>query len=440
MKKIKYLFYSLFCFSLSLTNVFASGIEMNATSKTITKGTNITVTAKFTSSNSIFFTEGTLTCKGSGVNKSQSLKDDDMSDGKTVKSFSLSITPTEAGKVICSISSAKLTDSSSSSWIDVSANDLVITVNNPVQKPVVPKVKSSNNYLSSLTVEGYELDRAFDKETLEYNVTLEPFTKSISINAQTENDSATVKGTGTLEVNDIENKYEVVVTAEDGSKRSYVINATLKVLKELSVSIDNKKYSIVREENRIEPLTGYERKDISIFGEDVLAYYNDVTKLCLVVLSDEEGNLDYYIYDDGKYSKYMEVNFSGLRLCLLDSTNKNDFNEIEMEIGEEKIKAYTLSLKNKDNTTYAMDEEINNYYLVYAMSVNTGNKGYYLVDKKENTAISYDESLFLDILDDNDDNYKTYFFIALGCFGILLIVIACVLIINGKKKKNKFNF
>lgn len=439
MKKIKYIVYGIVCLCFSLTNVYAKGISLNTTSKTITKGTNITITATFNSSNSIFFTEGTLTCKGAGIDKSLSLNSDDMTDGKTSKSFSLSITPTSAGSVTCSISSAKLTDSSSSSWIEVSTSNLVITVNNPVQTTPVPKVKSSNSYLSSLTIDGYELDKSFDKEVLEYNVSLKPFTKSIDIYAQTENDNASVSGIGTFDVTEVENKYEIVVTAEDGSKRTYIINATLEVLKELEVEIDNKIYNIVREEGLLEEIEGYYRKDIEIESESILSYYNDKTNLSLVILSDEEDNKAYYIYNNGKYTRYIEFNYSGLRLCLLDNNEQNDFNEVEMVVGEENIKAYTLKLKNKNNTTYALDEEFNNYYLIYAMSVNTGNKGYYLVDKKENSAILYNEELFLDVTD-TKDNYKTYFFISLGCFGILLIVIACVLIANSKKKRHKFNF
>ena len=113
-----------------------------------------------------------------------------------------------------------------------------------------------------------------------------------------------------------------------------------------------------------------------------------------------------------------------------------------MIINDDKIKAYQLDTSKK-NTTYALDTDIvSNYYLVYAMNVNTGNKNYYLIDKLENTAIRYDEelnSLFITAKQENN-NYKTYFFIALGAIGIITIVFGINIIISGRKNKNKLNF
>lgn len=443
MKKIKYILFSLICFSLSLTKVFASGIEINVTSSTITKGTNITVTAKFTSSDSIFFTEGTLTCTGSGVNASKSLSNDDMSDGNKSKSFSLSITPSEVGKVTCSIQNAKLTTSASSSWINVSTSSKTITVNAPVVNKTPTKTKSSNNYLSSLTINDYELDKKFDKETLEYNVTINPDNEKITINAQTENNNATVTGLGEITLNPGLNKIEIKVKAENGDIKTYVINATLESYKNIEVTIDNNNYSLVRKEGLIEKLDNYDKTTINIDEEDVLAYYNDKTKYNLVVLKDSNDNYNYYIYDNGKYTLYKEYDFSGTKLFIIDKKmNKDNIVSTTLTIGEDEITAYVID-KNKSNSTYALDNEnVNSYYLVYAMNVNTGNKDYYLIDTKENTTLRYSDELGLfftnDIVNDNT-NYKTYFFIVLIVLGLTILITGITLIIKSKKNKRKYS-
>lgn len=443
MRKIKYLIFSLICFSLMFNKVFASGIEINVTSSTITKGTSITVTAKFTSSESIFFTEGTLACTGAGVNKSVSLNNDDMTDGKLSKSFSLSITPSEVGKVTCSVNNAKLTTASSGSWTSVSTGAKTITVNAPVVNKTPTKTKSSNNYLSSLTIEGYELDKAFNKETLEYNVLIKPDDEEININAQTENNKATVTGLGKISLNPGLNKIEIKVKAENGNLKTYVINATLEEYKEIEVSIDNKKYYLVRKEGLIDPLSNYEKTTINIDNEDVLAYYNEKTKYYLVVLKDENDNYNYYIYENGKYTLYKEYDFSGIKLFIMDKKIDND-NVVSttLNIGEDKVNAYVANL-NKDNATYALDnDKVNDYYLVYAMNVNTGNKDYYLIDNKEKNILRYSDEIGLfftnNIVSDNN-NYKTYFFIALFVFGLTILITGITLIIKGKKNKHKYS-
>lgn len=437
MKKLKYIIYSLLCLNLGLIQVVAASVEMSVTSSTITKGTNITITAKFISDNSIFFTEGTLTCSGAGVNKSQSLNDDDMSKDKTTKSFSLSITPTTTGKVTCSISNARLTDSSSNKWIDVSTNAKTITVNAPTTTKPTTKPKSSNNNLTSLTIDNYELDKTFSKDTLEYNVEIKPEDSTVKVNAQTADSTAKVTGTGEITLNPGTNKIEVKVTAQNGDVKTYVINATLKEYKNIEVEIDNKKYTIVRKNEKKEVLENYQETTITIDEEEILAYHNETTNFTLVLLKDENDNVDYYIYDNGKYTLYKEYDFSGLKLYILALKEKDNLTMSELQLNEDKIKAYILT-NNKNNTTYALQEDEINYYLIYAMNVKTGKEDYYLIDKSENTAIRYTDELNTYLLDTkvDEDNYKLYFYIVLGVLGFSLIVIAIVSMVKKKSKRN----
>lgn len=436
MKKLKYIIFSIICLNLGLIQVAAASIEMSVTSSTITKGTNVIVTAKFVSNSSIFFTEGTLTCSGAGVNKTQSLNDDDMSKDKTSKSFSLNITPTTTGKVTCSISNARLTDSSSSEWINVSTNAKTITVNAPVTTTPSTTTKSSNNNLVSLSIDNYELDKTFSKDTLEYNVEIKPEDLTIKVNAQTADSTAKVTGTGEITLNPGTNKIEVKVTAQNGNVKTYVINATLKEYKNIEVEIDNKKYTIVRK-NDNEALENYQETTVTIDEEEVLAYYNDITKFTLVLLKDENDNIDYYIYNNGKYTLYKEYDFSGLKLYILDLKEKDNLILSELELEDDKIKAYALT-KNKNNTTYALQEDEINYYLIYAMNVKTGKEDYYLIDKLENTALRYTDELNTYLLDTKveEDNYKLYFYIVLGVLGISLVVIAIVSMVKKKSKRN----
>lgn len=437
--KLLMLIFGIVCFMLINTNCYAASASIKSSTNSITKGNNVTITLTVSSDSPLVSIEGTLKCSGAGVNTGEDLRFDDSSNSLYSKTYTLTVKPTSAGTLSCFTEGVRLTEMAKDNWQNIGNKQVNVTVNNPVVIP--PKQYSSNNNLSSLGVEGFEFDKSFNKETVEYNLELPNGTEKINITAKTEDSKAKVTGIGEISVVEGANKIEVKVTAENGNIKTYTINAIVKELDPINVKVDDKDYSIVRKEGILEPLEGFEKSTVKINEEDVLSYYNDVTKYNLVILKDNEGNSNYYLYKDGKYTLYKEYNFSGVRLHLLDSKAPENYVERELTINDEKIKAYQLNT-SKDNTTYALDKDVlSNYYLIYAMNVNTGNENYYLIDKLENTAIRYDKelnNLFLDI--NNDSNYKDYFFIAVGCFGIVLVVFGIITIVNGRKKKNKLNF
>ena len=85
-----------------------------------------------------------------------------------------------------------------------------------------PKAKSSNNFLSSITIEGFNLDPKFDKEVLEYTVLVPAETEKIKVNAQLADSNSKVTGTGEIALKTGLNNLALIVTAENGSKRTYV--------------------------------------------------------------------------------------------------------------------------------------------------------------------------------------------------------------------------
>ena len=79
--------------------------------------------------------------------------------------------------------------------------------------------KSSNNYLESLSID--ELQPTFDKETQEYFINGIKEGQKIKINAVPSENTATVSGTGDIEVKN--NEARIDVTAENGTVRTYFI-------------------------------------------------------------------------------------------------------------------------------------------------------------------------------------------------------------------------
>ena len=214
---------------------------------------------------------------------------------------------------------------------------------NVVNKTTAPTVSySKNNNLSSLEIEGYKLEPEFNKDKLEYTITLPKETYKIKLNAKTEDSKASVSGIGEITLVDGENKLEVKVTAENGNVKTYVIKATVEEPNPINVKIDDKEYTVVRKKDGLTIPTNYRETTIDLSGESVLAFYGEITKYNLVALKDENSNINFYIYDNDTYKLYKELNFNSINIYpyqidddkILNgySKDKMDINGMELEI------------------------------------------------------------------------------------------------------------
>lgn len=86
--------------------------------------------------------------------------------------------------------------------------------------------KNSNNNLSNLSIDGYDIDFASNKTS--YQLTVEYEVNQINIKANTEDSTARVSGTGTKDLNLYTNTFNIVVTAENGSRKTYTIEVIRK--------------------------------------------------------------------------------------------------------------------------------------------------------------------------------------------------------------------
>ena len=80
--------------------------------------------------------------------------------------------------------------------------------------------KSSNNNLNSLSISNCSLSPAFDSAITSYSCSVPSGISSVNIKG-TPADKASVNGFGDISLNEGENKINIVVTAEDGSKKTY---------------------------------------------------------------------------------------------------------------------------------------------------------------------------------------------------------------------------
>lgn len=424
MKKFRFLIvfvFALFWFS----NVSASSVSVSADKSTVTKGDTVTVTATISAGSGIYTTEGSINCSGAGVSTGRDMSFEDMDTKSTSKSFSFTIKPTSSGTVTCKTSNVVIRELAEEKGYSLDNSSTTITVKEPtvIKKPT--REYSSNNYLKSLAIDGYDITPSFDKETKEYSVEVPNGTEKVNIKALKEDSSSSVSGDGEVSVTEGANKIEVKVTAENGNERVYVINALVKELDPIEVTIDKKKYTIIRKEGVIDPLENYEKDSIKINDNDVLCYRNKVTNVVLVGLKDDSGNAAYYIYDEKKntYSKYNGIKVGSLYLSILDMPKDkilDGYVKKSFEYEGKKIDGY-----NFDNS---------DFYLLYAQNETTGKIGLYMYDRKEGTLQRFNDGT-INLYKKKADRYFIYFLISIGVLAISIISFSIVLI---KRKDNRY--
>ena len=295
---------------------------------------------------------------------------------------------------------------------------LTINVKN---KPMI--VLSGDNNLSSLGIEGYELTPEFNKDTLEYSALIAPDTTSINVIATPSHGHANITGNGTREVTDGDNRIEITVTAENGTSKTYVINAKVEEYNPIEVDMDGQKYTVVRKKSLITPPENYTETSVTINEEEVPAYYSEITKYTLISLKDSEGKQQFYVYNNGTYKLYKELTFNQVKICLLDMPSIPELYEKGVFVyNDENINAY----KTSPNSSYS---------LIYGMNVETGIENYYIYDSNENTIQIYNTEE-VNVLNQKIE-YLIYIIIGLLGFSFVLLIVSLILVFKKSSKKEK---
>lgn len=300
------------------------------------------------------------------------------------------------------------------------SKSVVVTVKN---KQVI--VLSSDSSLSSLGVENATLSPEFTSGNKEYSVSLEPDTTSINVLATTNHGGASVSGAGTREVTDGDNRIEIVVTAENGTTSTYVINANVKEYDPIEVKVKDQSYTVVRKKASLTPPNNYQETTIKINDTDVPAFHSDITGYTLVALKDNEGNQNYYIYENNEYSLYKEYNFHGIILYpeeLKEKDIPNNYKKTTISYNDSEIVAYKIKKSSK-------------YALIYGMNVETGIQNIYMYDAKEDTIQIYNQEEIETI--NEQTNMLMKISIGLGTLSIVLIGIIIGILIKNKKNHKK---
>lgn len=342
-------------------------------------------------------------------------------NGKTkTKTYTMTFRTKSTGTATISVQNAEIVawDTSTMSVSNGSININIIT-----QKQLEDSY-SSNNYLKSLSVDGYQLSPTFNKKTLEYSLELENDVRSIVVNASKEDSKATLKGGGRYSLNEGSNDITITVTAENGNAKNYVIHATVKELNPITVTLDGKDYSVIRKKEGLEIPSTFEETVTMVNGEEVPAFESAITGYRLIALKDEDGNIGFYIMnEDGTYTKYEEIMFGGIILYPKTPEEK------DIPSGYEEKKVSLLG--DKEITLYQSSK--NTYPLVYGVNIETGKTNWYSYDAEEGTLQKFDNTR----VEELSIEKNKFLFLIVVLSGSSLIIMIFLLILCSKVKRMK---
>ena len=286
---------------------------------------------------------------------------------------------------------------------------------------------SKDNTLKSLSVDGTTLDPEFNKDTKDYVVKVNSTTEKVMINATPNDNAASVSGTGEFPVSEGENKFEVIVTAENGSKNTYTLLVVVEDPNPINVkTVEGKKLSIVKRASSLTKPNTYEEKTIVINEIEVPCFYSEITKITLVGLKDEDAKIALYVYDkdNNSYTLYKEIKFNNTTiypLSLKENEKFINYSIKKVKINNEAIEAYKLTGKS-------------NYSIFYGINIENNKKGYFVYDSKNSSVIEY-TSEEIDLLNDKLFNYKKIIIVLIGESVILLMIVLFVSTHKNKKLK-----
>ena len=418
-------FILLFAFIFKIDNVSAASCRIGVSApSSVVVGQSFKVTVTVAGSASIGSWEYTLSYDSSKVRlNSGTLHVVDYGNGsKSSSSYSYSFTALQSGSATFKPVNASVLDYVSTNECLSSTGSASVSMKSQSE---IEASYSRNNNLSSLSVEGADLSPSFNKNITEYQATLPVDTTKAKIIATAQDSKASITGAGEVDVVDGINKIEIIVTAEHGEKKKYVINLTVQELDPVKVKVDGKTYTVVRKKGQVENIpVGFTETTIKIRDQDVCAYQSEIAKILLVALKDNEGNIKLFIYDKNKnsFTSFMEAKGGEVNLLILNNEKIKtplDFVKTSFKINDLKIEGYKYRYDKNDN-----------YYLVYAKNLETGDEGFYLYDKKNSTFSRY----YKELSDIKDMHTKYVFYVAAALALIFVLIIIFKLL--GKFKSN----
>lgn len=419
-KKIRKIACFMILFLLTLSSIkfntnAAGGLSISASASQVTAGGTFTVTVKAASN---YFVQG-ISIKVDGGTVVSGLGKSSLDKGETT-SAKIKLT---GEKCVVSVSGTGAnydTETEGPASASVSVK----------KKTVVVDTRSKDNNLSALTVSEGTLSPGFNAATTEYSVNVGGSTEKITLGATANHAKASVSGTGEQTVVPGNNRFVIVCTAENGSKKEYVINVYVDETPIAYAMYGEQKLGVVRNQSDIGIPATFEGTTISLDGQQVQAYHSNQFNMTLIYMVSESGDKNFYMYEEEKgiTSVFRPVSILGRNVIVFDLTAEEQVRK-NMVYSEVTIDGITMHGWTYENPDFA------NYIHILVMN-EFGEKVFYQYEKTENSLQLYREYV---PVEEEEEEKKVFSFgnFTLGNFAlegyslyiIIGLAVVCVLLI-----------
>lgn len=288
--------------------------------------------------------------------------------------------------------------------------------------------KSNDASLASLQISDGTLSPAFKSGTTNYELSLPSDAESIKIEAKANDSKASVSGAGEISLKQGNNKIEIIVTAEDGTTKTYTINAYVEEKPEVYLNYHDQELGVVKNTDQVsKPSDAFEEVTLEIDGKEVTGWKNNIMEVTVLYMIDEEsGEKNFYIYDTESKSItsiFKPVALLGNNLYIIDIDE-----DLQDRIG---MTFTTVTVDEQELPGWTFDEAgFDSYCLIYVMN-EQGEKQYYQYETTQNTLQLYSNAAPISTESyEKSQQVEKIAIILAGVFGVTTIaaLIGCVVI------------
>ena len=367
MKKIKIILIFITVFLIGISHADANTVSISRT--TVEVGQNVTFSVGINGVGWDVRLRGT----GSTTNCSRHIVDDSGTGRAVSRTLSITCRATSTGTITFTASGLVVPASGSNRSVSGTRTVTVI--------PVRPR--STNNSLSTLSVDGLQLSPAFSSSVQEYQLETEPGATSIRVRATAADNKATVKGAGNVSLEEGQNEVNIVVTAENGSSRTYTINVFVPEKHPIEVKFNGHPLSILRKLPEDIPLF-FEPITILLGEEKVEALHNETANITLVHVRGAADNLIFFSIEDGSLrGPFHSIELQDSLIVLIDIDPHVPFPVRGVRFATFKLNGYEyMAMQVKNN---------NRFFIVEGMDIQTGAIELYHYDHFNKTLSIFDQ-------------------------------------------------
>ena len=270
-----------------------------------------------------------------------------------------------------------------------------------------------NESISRMTFYCKELEYIYNWERAIEN-------RNFKINGEVNDKTAKVSGLGEVDVKEGLNEFNIVVTAENGTTKTYVLKVTVPEKDPIMYKFKNGEFNILRKLPEALP-TNFVSSTIKFNEEDVTCLKNETLDLTLLYLRDGNNKDGFYIYDEvnNEVTYYNELGSNDFKIYL---TNKEivikNLEKKEITINDVKVIGYRLT---KDS----------NNYVISGRNISTGKDGIYLYDSVNKTISLFNQSDYDNLINTN----KLYIYVSIGLGVCVLVLLLALILVNNSKNK-----